>query len=113
MTFPGKRGPGEPIHVLENISAQVRHGEFVCLVGPSRLRQINAAQYRRRFLSAGSGEVFVEGEPVNGPGSAAHFYFPGEWRFPWLTVQENIGFGLRDEAEHGRTLSRATSRWSA
>ena len=34
VTFPGK-GPGETIRVLENVDADVRTGEFVCIVGPS------------------------------------------------------------------------------
>ena len=107
MSFPGKR-PGEQIDVLENISAEVAHGEFVCLVGPSGCGKSTLLNIVAGFLDATSGEVLVDGEPVTGPDARRIFVFQENGVFPWLNVVENIGFGLRKlgTTERKRTIAR-------
>jgi ABC-type lipoprotein export system ATPase subunit len=58
MTFPGKR-QGPPVHVLENISAEIVPGEFVCLVGPSGCGKSTLLNIVGGFLHQTSGEVLV------------------------------------------------------
>ncbi|MEY2530727.1 MAG: NitT/TauT family transport system ATP-binding protein, partial [Verrucomicrobiota bacterium] len=94
MSFPGKH-PGEQIDVLENISAEIAHGEFVCLVGPSGCGKSTLLNIVAGFLDATSGEVLVEREPVTGPDARRIFVFQENGVFPWLNVVENVGFGLR------------------
>jgi NitT/TauT family transport system ATP-binding protein len=107
MSFPGKR-PGEQIDVLENISAEVAHGEFVCLVGPSGCGKSTLLNIVAGFLDATSGEVLVDGESVTGPDARRIFVFQENGVFPWLNVVENIGFGLRKlgTTERKRTIAR-------
>jgi NitT/TauT family transport system ATP-binding protein len=107
MSFPGKRS-GEQIDVLENISAEVAHGEFVCLVGPSGCGKSTLLNIVAGFLDATSGDVLVDGEPVIGPDARRIFVFQENGVFPWLNVRENIGFGLRKfgEPERKRTIAR-------
>jgi ABC-type nitrate/sulfonate/bicarbonate transport system ATPase subunit len=93
LTYPGKR-QGEPIHVLERINLEVREGEFVCIVGPSGCGKTTLLNTIGGFLRASQGEVIVEGEPVHGPDRRRIFIFQEGGVFPWLTVRENIGFGL-------------------
>ena len=93
MLFPGKRA-GEPIRVLENISAHVSRGEFVCLVGPCGCGKSTLLNIVAGFFSPSSGEAFVEGQLVTGP-DRGDFFFQENGVFPWLTVQENIAFGVR------------------
>jgi len=93
MSFPGKR-PGEPVHVLERINVEVRYGEFVCFVGPSGCGKSTLLNIIGGFLTATRGELLVEGEPVRGPDPRRIFVFQENGVFPWLTVQDNIGFGL-------------------
>ncbi|MBA2504038.1 MAG: ABC transporter ATP-binding protein, partial [Pyrinomonadaceae bacterium] len=94
VIFPGKR-LGEEIPVLERISAEVAKGEFVCLVGPSGCGKSTLLNIVGGFLSATSGEVLVEGEPVHGPDPRRIFVFQENGVFPWLNVRDNIGFGVR------------------
>ena len=94
MLFPGKRA-NEPIRVLENISAHVSRGEFVCLVGPSGCGKSTLLNIVAGFISPSSGEAFVEGHLVTGPDPRRIFIFQENGVFPWLTVQENIAFGVR------------------
>ncbi len=97
MSFPGKRG-GAPVHVLEDVSAEVMPGEFVCLVGPSGCGKSTLLNIVGGFLRASAGEVLVEGEPVRGADPRRIFVFQENGVFPWLTVRDNIGFGLRRKA---------------
>jgi ABC-type nitrate/sulfonate/bicarbonate transport system ATPase subunit len=101
MSFPGKRS-GEFVHVLENISAEVRPGEFVCIVGPSGCGKSTLLNIIGGFLTATEGTVLVEGKPVSGPDPTRIFVFQENGVFPWLTVRENIGFGLRHRSEVDR-----------
>lgn len=99
MSFPGKQG--QDIHVLERVGFQVRQGEFVCLVGPSGCGKSTMLNILGGFLRETRGEVRVEGGPVNGPDPGRIFVFQENGVFPWLTVEENVGFGLlkRPDAE--------------
>lgn len=100
VTFPGQR-EGQHIPVLEHIDIQVRPGEFVCIVGPSGCGKTTLLNIIGGFLAPTRGEVIVQGEPVRGPDPRRIYIFQEGGIFPWLTVQENIGFGLlkRPKAE--------------
>jgi NitT/TauT family transport system ATP-binding protein len=93
MSFPGQRG-GEHIHVLERINLEVTAGEFVCIVGPSGCGKSTLLNIIGGFLHQSRGEALVEGRPVHGPDPRRIFVFQENGVFPWLTVRENIGFGL-------------------
>ncbi len=93
MSFPGKQA-GDQIHVLERINLEVRQGEFVCIVGPSGCGKSTLLNIVGGFLACSRGDVIVEGQPVAGPDPRRIFVFQENGVFPWLTVQENIGFGL-------------------
>lgn len=92
MSFPGKEG--QPVHVLERVSLAVRGGEFVCIVGPSGCGKSTLLNVVGGFLRGTGGRVQVEGAPVRGPDPGRIFVFQENGVFPWLTVAQNIGFGL-------------------
>jgi ABC-type nitrate/sulfonate/bicarbonate transport system ATPase subunit len=93
VTFPGTRR-GEPIAVLERIDLEVRRGEFVCIVGPSGCGKTTLLNIIGGFATATRGSVLVEGEPVRGLDPRRIYIFQEGGVFPWLTVRDNIGFGL-------------------
>src|SRR5947207_4526728 len=93
MRFAGKKN-GDSIRVLENVDAEVQHGEFVCIVGPSGCGKSTLLNIVAGFLPQTKGEVIVEGSPVQGPDPRRIFVFQENGVFPWLTVRDNIGFGL-------------------
>ncbi len=94
MHFPGK--PGEAvIEVLSRINLEVYAGEFVCLVGPSGCGKSTLLNLVAGFLSPTRGSVHIQGKPVLGPDPQRIFVFQENGVFPWLTVQDNIGFGVR------------------
>jgi NitT/TauT family transport system ATP-binding protein len=93
MSFPGK-AEAEPIHVLERIHLDVNRGEFVCIVGPSGCGKSTLLNIVAGFVVHTRGQVHVEGKPVHGPDSRRIFVFQENGVFPWLTVRDNITFGL-------------------
>ncbi len=101
MTFPGKRA-GEQVDVLEDVALEVQSGEFVCIVGPSGCGKSTLLNIIGGFLNASSGHVRVEGAPVTGPDPRRIFVFQENGVFPWLSVQDNIGFGLLRESNTTR-----------
>src|SRR5437870_7087028 len=107
MSFPGKRA-SEQIDVLDDVSAEVAHGEFVCIVGPSGCGKSTLLNIVCRLLLAKTKEALVEGEPVRGPDPRRIFVFQENGVFPWLNVVENVGFGLRKlgQAEREQIIAR-------
>jgi ABC-type nitrate/sulfonate/bicarbonate transport system ATPase subunit len=80
--------------VLEEINLSVTEGEFVCLLGPSGCGKSTLLNIVGGFLQPAAGTVTIDGEPVSGPDPRRIFVFQERGVFPWLTVEENIGFGL-------------------
>jgi len=104
MTFPGK-GNSEAIHVLERVNLEVREGEFVCIVGPSGCGKSTLLNIVAGFIQHTRGQVTVEGQAVHGPDPRRIFVFQENGIFPWLTVRDNICFGLRrDDPRREETL---------
>ena len=99
MSFPGKKNP---VHVLEDINAEVEQGEFVCIVGPSGCGKSTLLNIIGGFLPATSGQVLVQGAPVSGPDPRRIFVFQENGVFPWLNVRENIAFGLQKKEPAAR-----------
>lgn len=104
VTFSGQR-EGEQISVLEHIDLAVQPGEFVCIVGPSGCGKTTLLNVIGGFLPPTRGEVLVEGEPVTRPDPRRIYIFQEGGVFPWLTVQENVGFGLLHKAKAERRSS--------
>ena len=108
LSFPG--GDGGSVDVLEAISLAVAEGEFICLVGPSGCGKSTLLNVAAGFLAASRGTVAVAGAPVAGPDPRRIFIFQENGVFPWLTVEQNIGFGLgrRPAAERRRIVAHYT-----
>ncbi len=85
---------GKSVPVLNDISLDVRDGEFICLLGPSGCGKSTMLNIMGGFLSPTSGAVMIDGEVVRRPDPRRIFVFQERGVFPWLTVEGNIGFGL-------------------
>ncbi|HZF08427.1 MAG TPA: ABC transporter ATP-binding protein [Thermoanaerobaculia bacterium] len=103
QSFPGK-ARGASIPVLEDIELTVPAGAFVCLVGPSGCGKSTLLNIAAGFLPASRGEIRIDGEPVRGPHPRRLFIFQESSVFPWLTVAQNIAFGLTGSAEERRGI---------
>jgi NitT/TauT family transport system ATP-binding protein len=93
MGFPGPTG-GAATDVLDHIDLEVAAGEFVCIVGQSGCGKSTLLNIIGGFLKPTSGQTLIDGAPVTGPDMRRIFIFQESALFPWLTVKENVGFGL-------------------
>jgi NitT/TauT family transport system ATP-binding protein len=80
---------------LDNISLQVKPGEFVCVVGPSGCGKSTLLHLIAGLHQQSSGQIFVDGKPVSGPGTDRILIFQELGLFPWLKVGENVEFGMK------------------
>lgn len=85
----------QSLMVLQNINLQLYQNEFVCLVGASGCGKSTLLNIVAGLVPATSGRVLVDGEVVPGPGADRGMVFQSYTLFPWLTVAENIEFGLK------------------
>jgi NitT/TauT family transport system ATP-binding protein len=90
-----KTTSGERLLALDNISLAVMPGEFLCIVGPSGCGKSTLLHLIAGLQPQTSGEVFVDGAPVNGPGTDRILIFQELGLFPWLTVGGNVEFGMK------------------
>jgi NitT/TauT family transport system ATP-binding protein len=86
---------GERLLALDHINLQVRAGEFLCIVGPSGCGKSTLLHLIAGLQAPTSGQISVEGKPVQGPGTDRILIFQDHGLFPWLTVGQNVEFGMK------------------
>ncbi len=82
------------VDVLRDVNLDVREGEFVCILGPSGCGKSTLLNIVAGFVAPSRGEVTIDGVRVVGPDPRRIFVFQERGVFPWLNVEQNIGFGL-------------------
>ncbi|QDS85856.1 Aliphatic sulfonates import ATP-binding protein SsuB [Rosistilla ulvae] len=100
LEYSGRDGAVMP--VLQSIDLTVREGEFICIVGPSGCGKSTLLNIACGFLQPTQGQVLIDGTVVQRPDRRRVFIFQNNAVFPWLTVQQNIGFGLLDQSPKER-----------
>ena len=94
-TFPGV-GRGAPTRALDDTTLKVRDNDFIAILGPSGCGKSTLLRIVAGLDSATTGRVLLDGREVRAPGPDRGMVFQSYTLFPWLTVEENIGFGLRE-----------------
>ncbi|RJT05433.1 ABC transporter ATP-binding protein [Halococcus sp. IIIV-5B] len=84
----------QSIQALDDVRFSVGTGEFVCLVGPSGCGKTTLLRAIAGLEPSIDGAVVIDGERIDGPGTDRGMVFQEYGLFPWLTVQENVCFGL-------------------
>ncbi|TCL63351.1 sulfonate transport system ATP-binding protein [Hydrogenispora ethanolica] len=80
--------------VLDNISFDVQEGEFLCIVGPTGCGKTTFLNTLTKLYDVTSGEILVNGEPVDLKKHNLAYIFQEYSTMPWLKVEENVRFGL-------------------
>jgi NitT/TauT family transport system ATP-binding protein len=92
-SYANSRGSFTP--ALQNIDLEIEQGEFVCIVGPSGCGKSTLLHLLAGLDRPTTGEITVDGKPVQGPGTDRILLFQELGLFPWLTVRQNVEFGLK------------------
>jgi NitT/TauT family transport system ATP-binding protein len=95
-TFPGVRG-GQPTVALQPTDLEIPRNDFVTVLGPSGCGKSTLLRIIAGLDKPTTGSVTLEGRTILGPGSDRGVVFQSYTLFPWLTVRENIAFGLREK----------------
>jgi ABC-type nitrate/sulfonate/bicarbonate transport system ATPase subunit len=93
--FPGARGHA-PTQALEPMSFTVADNDFLAILGPSGCGKSTLLRIVAGLDTPSSGRVLLDEVPVAGPGPDRGMVFQSYTLFPWLTVSDNIRFGLRE-----------------
>jgi NitT/TauT family transport system ATP-binding protein len=115
LTQVGKRfqgrGRSDGFHALDGVDLAVAEGEFFCLLGPTGCGKSTVLHLVAGFEKPSEGRIEVFGDEVDAPAADRGVVFQTELAlFPWLTVAENVAFGLDmrgvARAERARVLDR-------
>ena len=105
-----RRGSASGLAVLDDLSFTLSEGEFVSLIGPSGCGKTTVLNLVAGLDQPSGGTIRVDGKRVTGPGLDRGVVFQEFALFPWLTVADNIAFGLRSlglpAAERRRRVAR-------
>ena len=99
-------GEGHEVVALQNIDLQLPRGQFACLLGPSGCGKSTLLNAVAGFAPPSSGTILVDGRPVTGPGPQRGMVFQEYALFPWMTVEQNIRFGLEIKRMRGPEIER-------
>ena len=88
---------GQRTQALQPVDFEVQDNDFVTILGPSGCGKSTLLRIVAGLDHATSGRVLLDGAPVEGPGADRGMVFQSYTLFPWLTVAQNIRFGLREK----------------
>nr|WP_247886832.1 ABC transporter ATP-binding protein [Azospirillum sp. SYSU D00513] len=94
--FPAVR-EGQPVRALEPTTLSVAANDFITILGPSGCGKSTLLRIVAGLDRPSAGRVLLDGRPVTGPGPDRGMVFQSYTLFPWLTVAENIAFGLKEK----------------
>lgn len=111
--FPGVAG-GPPTRALDTTDLAVGDNDFISILGPSGCGKSTLLRIVAGLDTPTTGEVRLDDAPVTGPGPDRGMVFQSYTLFPWLTVRQNICFGLREkgmaQAEQDAIAARFVDR---
>lgn len=102
---------GSSITVLDGINFSVNRGEMICILGRSGCGKSTLLKMLAGFLSPSPGEILLDGNPVADPGPDRCVVFQEDTLFPWLTVKENIAFGLKGRTRDKKAFDEEVERF--
>ena len=83
------------VQAVSNINLSIKANEFIVLVGPSGCGKSTLLHMVAGLIKPTSGKIMVDGKEISGPGPERSVVFQQSALFPWLTVSDNIEFGLQ------------------
>lgn len=112
-TFAGDTAP-----TLQDICLEIDDGEFVCVVGRSGCGKSTLLNLVAGLDQPSDGDILLNGEPINGPGADRTVMFQEHGLYPWLTVIENVKFGMQlgnvpkeEQGERARRYLEMVNLW--
>lgn len=108
LTFPSRHGP---IQAIDNLTLQIPEGELACVVGPSGCGKTSMLRILAGLEQASAGTAIVHTTNPQRPTTGV--VFQGAGLFPWMTVQQNVGYGLQMRGMPIAERNAITQHWLA
>ena len=96
------------IRVVDNVSYDIKDREFVSIIGPSGCGKTTMMNIVAGFVRPTAGQVLLDGSAITKPGPDRGVMFQEYGVFPWLSVKDNIAFGLRLAANRVSAVATLT-----
>lgn len=108
--YPGHSAKDEPVLALNNLSFTVQHNEFCSILGRSGCGKTTLLTMVAGFEEPTSGQFLLDGKPIGKPGWERCVIFQDFALFPWLTVCQNVEFGLEMKQVPKETRTRIVKK---
>jgi taurine transport system ATP-binding protein len=102
---------GEIVHALKDISFTLQKGGLMTVLGPSGCGKTTLLNIIAGFLRPTDGKIILGEKEINGPGVERGMVFQQGALFEWLTVAENVNFGLRMRKENKIETAKKVEEW--
>ena len=102
---------GEIVHALKDISFTLQKGGLMTVLGPSGCGKTTLLNIIAGFLRPTDGKIILGEKEINGPGVERGMVFQQGALFEWLTVNENVNFGLRMKKEDPVKTAKKVEEW--
>ncbi len=106
-----KTPKGEVVHALKDVSFNLKQGELLTVLGPSGCGKTTLLNIIAGFLRPTDGKIMLGEKEINGPGVERGMVFQQGALFEWLTVSENVNFGLRMRKEDKAETAKKVEEW--
>jgi NitT/TauT family transport system ATP-binding protein len=102
---------GRQVQALDQVDLKIGEGEFVCLLGRSGHGKSTLLRSLAGLNGLTSGAILVDDRPVDAPGPDRGMVFQEDTVFPWLSVYDNVAFGLRAQGKPASEIDRTVHEW--
>ena len=106
-----KTPKGETVHALKDLNFTIKKGELMTVLGPSGCGKTTLLNIAAGFIRPTSGKIVLNNKEINGPGVDRGMVFQQGALFEWLTVAENVNFGLRMKDQDQALSQKRVSEW--
>ena len=103
--------PRGVVTALDNVSFSVHKRELMCVIGPSGCGKSTLVRILAGLETSSAGDVKVYGKSVSGPGPDRGMVFQSYTLFPWLSVKDNVMFGLRMAGKSAYSAEGEAREW--
>jgi NitT/TauT family transport system ATP-binding protein len=111
--FPSLNSKGQEVLALDDVSLEVNKNEFYSILGHSGCGKTTLLNLIAGFEVPTSGRIECAGKLVTGPGADRSMVFQDYALFPWLTVYDNIAFGLKIKGMSSSEIDQVVTRFAA
>ena len=106
-----KTPKGETVHALKDLNFTLKKGELLTVLGPSGCGKTTLLNITAGFIRPTSGSITLNNQEIDGPGVERGMVFQQGALFEWLTVAENVNFGLRMKKEDPEVTAKKVDEW--